>query len=71
MPQLWQKWQMMMAHTSLRLNSLPQGMLDVALPLTDVLARMYACVVFFWGGGGGAAISQYLCEKSRQRGLGH
>jgi hypothetical protein len=51
-PQLWQKWQMMMAHTSLRLNSFPQGMLLVALPLTLVLARMYACVCVGGGGGG-------------------
>lgn len=39
-PQLWQKWQMMIAHTSLRDSSLPQGMLVVDLEETEVLARM-------------------------------
>jgi hypothetical protein len=41
-PQLWQKWHTMMAHTSFLLSSLPQGMLFVDLPETLVLARMYA-----------------------------
>jgi len=38
-PQLWQKWQRMIAQTSLRDSSLPHGMLR-ALELLLVLARM-------------------------------
>jgi len=34
------QWQIMMAHTSSRLNSLPQGMEVVDLPDTLVVARM-------------------------------
>lgn len=41
MPQLWQKWHTMMAHTSFLLNSLPQGMttgwLLLLLPLLLLL----------------------------------
>jgi hypothetical protein len=38
----------------------------VALALTDVLARMYACVGLGGGAGGRAMISQYLCEGSQR-----
>jgi hypothetical protein len=39
-PQLWQKWHTMIAHTSRRDSSTRQGMLRVDLPDTLVLARM-------------------------------
>jgi hypothetical protein len=38
-PQLWQKWHRMMAQTSLRLSSLPQG-IRLGLSLLLVLATM-------------------------------